>query len=498
MTEIVRSSRIPLLLLTAALFVACGGGAAEEAEAEHESTVVTQWNDATELFLEYPPLVAGKQTGNWAIHLTEMQGFKPITAGTLDVRFLDGSGRQAAAFQVDAPARNGIFLLDPEAPPAGTYRVELALRSPQATSTHVLPEVRVFASEAQIPEAPAEEAGASGISFLKEQQWVMDFAVEPAAEREVARSVSVPGEVVPVDGEQALVSAPVSGIATAEANRNAPSVGTFVRAGQVLAVLAPTAEEGGYARIRENTERLQREAARARRLHEVGAIPKKRLEEAEHELSVARAEARAMGGGPDADYRYRVRAPISGVVTARGFIPGGRVAAGEPLFTVVDPRTVWLRLQFPAAEASRLSQDARAVFTVEGGSRTRQTERLVSVGSAVDPQTRTVPVVFAAANGDGALRIGEYVRASVPVGGAVRGVAIPSSAVLDDNGMPVAYVQVEGETFERRRLRVGQTDGSVTEVLEGIRPGEMVVTRGAYQVRLASMSSTPMSGGHAH
>ena len=38
----------------------------------------------------------------------------------------------------------------------------------------------------------------------------------------------------------------------------------------------------------------------------------------------------------------------------------------------------------------------------------------------------------------------------------------------------------------------------MTEVLEGIKPGEMVVTVGAYQVRLASMSSTPMSGGHAH
>jgi multidrug efflux pump subunit AcrA (membrane-fusion protein) len=64
--------------------------------------------------------------------------------------------------------------------------------------------------------------------------------------------------------------------------------------------------------------------------------------------------------------------------------------------------------------------------------------------------------------------------------------------------MPVAYVQVSGETFQQRRLRVGESDGTVTEVLEGIRPGEMVVTRGAYQVRLASMSNSPMSGGHAH
>jgi cobalt-zinc-cadmium efflux system membrane fusion protein len=493
----VRRSRLPVLLLSSALLAGCGGGEAAEAETEHESTAVTQWNGATELFMEYPPLVAGEQTGNWAIHLTEMRGFKPITSGTLAVRFLDAGGREAAKFSIPAPARNGIFLLDPSAPPAGTYRVELTLRSPQATSTHVLPEVRVYPNEAAIPAAEGEEAG-GGISFLKEQQWVIDFAVEAATEREVTRSASAPGEIVPVDGGHAQISAPVSGIAAAEANRSAPSVGSFVRAGQVLAVLSPTAEEGGYARIRENQERLAREAARARRLYEAGSIPRKRLEEAEHELAVARAEARAMGGGPDADYRYRVRAPISGVVTARSFVPGGRVAAGEPLFTVVDPRTVWVRVQLPAPEAGRMPRDARATFTTEGGTRTHTASRLVSVGSAVDPQTRTVPVLFAADNAGGALRIGEYVRASVPSGGTVRGVAIPSKAIIDDGGIPVAFVQTEGETFERRRLRVGESDGTMTEVLEGIKPGEMVVTTGAYQVRLASLSNTPMSGGHAH
>lgn len=490
-----RRGPIALSLFCLLAATACRGE--EEAAHEHEGNSVTQWGPATELFLEYPPLIAGQQTGNWAIHLTDMDDFKPITSGTVHVRFLDAAGREAARFHVDKPARNGIFLVDPRAPAAGTYRVELSLRSPQASGTHVLPEVRVFASEGQIPHAEGEEA-AGGISFLKEQQWVTDFRVEPAVEREVVRTVSVPGEVAPMDGAQAVVSAPVSGIATADANRGAPSVGAAVRRGQVLATLSPTAEEGGYARIRENAARLEREVARSRRLFEAGAIPRKRLEEAENELSVARAEARAMGGGPDADYRFRVRAPISGVITQRGFIPGGRVAAGEPLFSIVDPSTVWIRMQLSPADAGRLSRSGGATFTVEGDRRVFNAPRLVSVGSAVDPQNRTVPVVFAAPNPGGVLRIGEYVRAAVPTGGVTRGVAIASSAILDDGGMPVAYVQTEGETFERRRLRIGQSDGRVTEVLEGIRPGEMVVTVGAYQVRLASMSNTPMSGGHAH
>jgi membrane fusion protein, heavy metal efflux system len=486
------------LVLSVLLLAACGE---EEpaVEAEFPAETVTQWNGRTELFLEYPARIAGKATGNWAVHLTQMgANFRPVTQGRLRVTFTK-PGSAPRAYVAEQPARAGIFTIDPVVPEAGTYRVELALDGPQVRSVHVLPEVRVYANEEQLPDAPAEEAATSAISFLKEQQWVIDWHVQPAAEREIARTVSVPAEIVAPEGSQAIVSAPANGIAVADGNRASPSVGDWVRQGQILVTLAPTSEEGGYARIRENLERLEREAARAQRLYAAGAAPRKRLEEAEHELSVARAEAAAMGGGPDADYRFRVRAPISGQIARRDFLLGGRVAAGEPLFWLVDPTTVRLKAQVPAADASVVARGERATYTLGSGSQPLATGPLLSVGSVVDSASRTVPVFYAMPNaGAGTPKVGQFVRASIPVGGTARGVAIPTSAVLDDAGIPVAYVQVEGESFERRRLRVGPSDGAQVVVLDGIRAGEMVVTTGAYQVRLASMSNTPMSGGHAH
>lgn len=113
---------------------------------------------------------------------------------------------------------------------AAETRRALALDGPQVSSLHTLSEVRVWTDEDQLPTAEEEEAG--GISFLKEQQWVTDFAVEPAREAEVARSVSAPGEIVPVDGALVQVSAPAGGLAAAGANRSPPSVGDFVRAGE--------------------------------------------------------------------------------------------------------------------------------------------------------------------------------------------------------------------------------------------------------------------------
>ena len=482
-----------LALLSLAL--ACAD-APEAAEPELGVVVVTQWNDATELFLEHPHLVAGVQTGNWAIHVTDREDFKPITSGSLTVTF-SAAGGAGQTFTIDAPARDGIFLLDPAVERAGTYQVELVLASPQVASRHVLQDVVVYPTLAEAPRAEAEEEGAA-IGFLKEQQWKIPFAVVPAQEQVVARSASAPAEIVARDGALAQVSAPTSGIALAAANLNAPSIGARVQSGDVLAVLAPTAGDGGYARARGDLEQLEREAERAQRLYAAGAIPEKRLQETRRDLEIARAEMAAIGSGADADMLLRVRAPISGVVADRSFVPGGRVEAGQPLFTVVDPSTVWLRVQMPAGAVSGMSGGASTTFTVEGSAQTFPTSRLVSIGSVLDPRTRTVPVVFEVANATGLVKVGQFARASVPVGGTVTGVAIPNDAILDDNGTPVAYVQIGGESFERRVLTLGPSDGSSTAIAEGIRLGEMVVTVGAYQVRLASLSPEGFSGGHAH
>jgi len=465
------------------------------AEPELGAVVVTQWGDATELFLEYPFLVAGQQSGNWAIHLTDLEDFQPIRTGTLDVRFMSG-GVPAEMFTVDAPLRDGIFLVDPAIARPGIYDVELTLTSDQVDSRHVVSDVMVFGSEAEaLAHEPPEEL--AGISFLKEQQWTIPFAVEPAAEHSVQQTILVPGEIVPPDGALVRVTAPVEGIAAAASNREAPSVGDAVREGQVLVVLSPTAQDGGFAQSRGRVERLRREAERDAVLFEAGAIPARRLEEVRHDLEIAEAELLAMGGQTDGAYQLTLRSPMAGVIAERTFVPGGRVEAGESLFAIVDPSRAWIRLQVPASNANNLPAGTGSLFTVDN-SREAFDARLRSVGSVIHADTRTVPVVFEVAPGQGRFMFGQFVQATVPTGGVVGGLAVPNAAIVDENGTPVAYVQAGGETFERRILTVGATDGRRTHVMGGLRLGDMVVTVGAYQVRLASLSGGDFAGGHAH
>ena len=474
---------------------ACNDAGAEP-EPEIGAVVVTQWNDSTELFLEYPQVVAGEQTGNWAIHLTDMEDFKPIRSGTLTVHFVNDQVG-AEMFQVDAPIRDGIFILDPVVRQPGVYRVELELTSPQVNSRHTLTQVRVYSSvEEALAAETVEDEG--GIGFLKEQQWVIPFAVHPLKEHEVQRTVRGPAEIVPPDGALVEVSALVDGIAPADENRDAPSVGERVREGQILVVLAPTAQGGGFAQSRGQVERLQREVERSERLFAAGAIAGRRLEESRHDLEIARAELDAIGGVTEGAYRLSLRASISGVIARRSFLPGGRVEAGQPLFTILDPARAWLRVQMSAATATRVGNTTGTTFTTEDSDDVFHTSRLLSVGSVLNPQTRTVPVVFEVAEAGGLFAFGQLAQATVPIGGTVKGIAVPNEAILDDNGTPVAYVQTGGETFARRILTLGERDGMRTQVLAGLSLGEMVVTVGAYQVRLASLSGGDFAGGHAH
>jgi hypothetical protein len=76
--------------------------------------------------------------------------------------------------------------------------------------------------------------------------------------------------------------------------------------------------------------------------------------------------------------------------------------------------------------------------------------------------------------------------------------AVPVSALVEEDGRAVAFVQVSGETFHKRELTVGVQDGAFVQVLTGLSAGERVVTKGVYAIRLASVSTTIPAHGHAH
>jgi RND family efflux transporter MFP subunit len=493
-----RHTRLLLIAVLAWSANACNEDNADSAGSadQHHHEVVTIWTDSVELFFEHPELVVGNATEPWTVHLTALSDFEPIADGELKLRFTgpDGNEFVVTAAQSVGP---GVFTPVPSFPTAGTYDLEMQLTSTRLSTGVLVGPVRVHESHEDIEHV--EEEAQVGITFLKEQQWSIEFATDLARPRAVPPSVGAAGQVIPTAGRMVEVTTPVDGLVLPDDNRAAPVPGEWVRAGDTLAVLAPVSGDDAYALQVAREQRLALAAARAERLYELEAIPARRLEDAKRDLEVARAALSAMGASAGAGFELSLCAPISGVIDQRALVLGQRVAAGQLMYSIVDPRTVWLRLDVSAHHATDLSAITGATFQVEGSDKVHRSWRVVSVGQVIDRTRRTLPVVFEVGNVERDLRIGMLAEGLVLLDEPETGVAIPAEAVRDEDGLYTAYVQVGGETFERRVLTLGPSDGAWTIVRSGLRSGERVVTKGAYQVKLATLSTAEFSDhGHAH
>ena len=123
---------------------------------------------------------------------------------------------------------------------------------------------------------------------------------------------------------------------------------------------------------------------------------------------------------------------------------------------------------------------------------------LASVGKVLDPRSRTVPITFAFDNRELGLPVGQTVFLHLLMNTTAPRPVVPAGSVVDDAGRPIVFVQREGETFERRSVTLGARTGDLVQITEGVKSGERVVTRGAYLVRLASLSTSVPAHGHVH
>jgi len=510
-----------LVILLLSLFLASchshnrDGGHGHGVANDRPALSFTHWTDATELFIELPALVRSQESA-CAAHVTKLDGFAALADGRVAVVLRSDSGEER--FEAQAPTVPGIFR--PVARPAATgkRRLIVEVRAQGVSTDHDLGEVTVFESVAAARAAIPEEPEAAGrITFLKEQQWPIAFGTATVAERPIRPTLRTTGRVRARSDGDVVVTAPVAG-RVATSGRSFPRLGERVAVDDLLGLLAPRLEAADLASLElavtsANLELrfAQRERQRLEGLHTEGAVPERRVQDAVHAAEEAQASLttaqrridqfrrvqRTTGRG---EGTVQLRAPLSGTVTAVHAAPGSFVEAGAPLFRVADLTQLWLEARVPESDVGRLGSPRGASFLVEGIDEAIElpAEALVARGHVIDPVTQTLPLVFAVDNASGRLPIGAFARVFVVNGDERRAIAVPEAAVVDDSGTPAVFIQVGGEAFERRIVRLGARDRGYVEVLSGVGAGEHVVTRGAWSVKLAASSGAVPAHGHSH
>jgi RND family efflux transporter MFP subunit len=174
------------------------------------------------------------------------------------------------------------------------------------------------------------------------------------------------------------------------------------------------------------------------------------------------------------------------------------------VFRIVNIEHVWVEANISEFDLAKLAESPGATMTLPaypdrsfdilnaGGG------RLVNIGSIVDPETRTITVVYEIPNPEGLFRAGMFANVYLETRTATNVVALPEKAIVKDNGRPTAYVLIDGENFQRRELELGVRDNGFVEVKGGVAEGERVVTKGAYVIKLASLSPASFGEGHGH
>ncbi len=514
---------LALALLAAALLAACGDRGHDHAKPDAAAAAdqgghahapgaekLTHFTDKTELFVEFPRLVVGEKSA-FAAHLTRLADFRAVAAGKVSV-ILGGGNAPDETFAVDAPSQPGIFRPIAQPKQAGEREMVIEVATPEYTVRHELGPVTVYADRKSADAAGGEHEDEGGIGFTKEQQWKVDFATAEVVKRSMRPAVAATGVLRARPDGEALLTAPAAG--QVQPAGRFPQLGQAVKKGELLAYLTPrlggdtdlATLQAGASKSRVDLDLAERELARMEGLFQDEAVPAKRVEAARGAAASARAEHEAAsrrlgqynGGGG-----IPLRAPVSGLLADVRVSPGAFAPEGTLLFHIADRRTLWLELRVPESEAAKLATPSGASFRVDGIDQgfdivAGKNGKLIAVGGAVDAQTRSVPVILEFSQPDDRLRLGMAVRAQLFAGAPRAAVAVPASAVLDENGIAVVFVMTGGESFERRPVRLGVRDGDWVEVVEGLEPGSRVVSRGAYLVKLAAANTGKIGHGHGH
>jgi cobalt-zinc-cadmium efflux system membrane fusion protein len=499
-----------IIVFAAGILAACSQNPRAESPAPKtepaEPLKATIWTSGGELYLEYPALVRG-QKERFAIHLTRLTDFRAVQDAACDVHL----GQEA--FPCDPSTHPGIFGANVEPKAAAEARLSIVVHGRDLNETFDVGTVKVAPDAASIekPAEPKEET----IAFSKEQQWALDFGTEPAAERSMRDNLRVAAETLPRTGGEAAVIAPAAGRLIVEKTF---AVGTTIEIGTEMASIlppaSPTADLAGLqlaeTEAKVSLEQAQRDRARAERLLAAGAVPTRRAEEARTveaatqarlqtaQIRLMQFDATRSGDGTEAGVkRFVVRAPISGILAESNAISGTNTEAGKVLFRIVDINAIFVSGVVPESEFSKLRALSGAEVEMPDG-QIRPAGRLVAVGRLVDSETRTVPVTYETDNRDHRLAINQTVFLRLFLTPLGKAPVVPEAAIVDDAGRPVVFVQRGGETFLRRPVKLGIRNHGQVQVLEGVNVGDRVVTKGAYLIRLSTMSSAVPAHGHVH
>jgi len=185
-------------------------------------------------------------------------------------------------------------------------------------------------------------------------------------------------------------------------------------------------------------------------------------------------------------------APIAGVVVDRQVGPGQYLQAGggTPVFTIADPTSVWLLANVREADAGLVKLGQSVEVRVLAYPKRAFKARVTYVAALVDSVTHRLPVRAEIENRDGALKPEMFANFRILTSDASESPAVPEAAVIYEGNSAHVWVVAGDYLLSLRTIRVGRSDDGLIEVLDGLKTGERVVTKGGLFIDQAAVPAS--------
>lgn len=353
--------------------------------------------------------------------------------------------------------------------------------------------------------APAGEhahgEGAEKITLDAAQVKAAGIVLAAAAPAKISVVTSLPGEIRFNEDRTAHVVPKLAGVVM-EVHAD---LGQSVKQGQVLAVIASSGLSDQRSELLSAQRRLALASTtleREKRLWQdkISAEQdylqaQQAMSEAEIAVQNARQKLNAIGAGAGSGTgsgknlsRLELRAPFSGVVMEKHLAQGEAVKEDAIVFTLSDLSTVWAEIAVPPRDLNLMR--VGETVTVKATAFAAQAQgKIIYVGELLGEQTRTAKARVALANPDRAWRPGLFITVDVLSGSASNNanaadaaVAVAADAVQMVEEKPVVFVEVAGG-FQAQPVKLGRSDGKMTEVLAGLKPGARYVAAGSFVLK---------------
>jgi membrane fusion protein, multidrug efflux system len=286
-----------------------------------------------------------------------------------------------------------------------------------------------------------------------------------------AEMVAVYSGTAPIEAhDEAFVVAKVAG----EVRQIYVEEGDSVKAGQLLARLDGDRLRLTLAQTDANLRKLERDYKRTLDLADKGLVSKSTAENTKFDLDALRASY----DSAKLELNYtEIRAPITGVVSARNIKVGNTIKPNDPTFTVTNMDPLLAYVHVPEKEYRKIASGQNAEVVVDALGGQAFVGHISRISPTVDPQTGTFRARVEIPDPSRTLKPGMFARVNIVYERRQAALQLPRTAILDADGQQSVYIVQDGKA-QQRSIRTGLANGGWIEVLDGLKGNERVVTVG--------------------